>query len=86
MLSDLGLEYLLTFGPHSSSTESSAKALYSRHFDVDYKGPQDPVTEADRRANALICERLEQEFPGVPIVAEESDPSAFANFLHQSSA
>jgi len=33
VLSDLGLEYLLTFGPHSSSTESSAKALYSRHFD-----------------------------------------------------
>ena len=54
--------------------------VYGRPFDVDYKGPQDPVTEADRRANALICERLEQEFPGVPIVAEESDESAFANF------
>jgi 3'(2'), 5'-bisphosphate nucleotidase len=54
--------------------------VYARPFDVDYKGPQDPVTEADRRANALICERLEQEFPGVPIVAEESDPTAFSEF------
>jgi len=54
--------------------------VYARPFDVDYKGPQDPVTEADRRANALICERLEQEFPGVPIVAEESDPATFSDF------
>jgi 3'(2'), 5'-bisphosphate nucleotidase len=54
--------------------------VYARPFDVDYKGPQDPVTEADRRANALICERLEQEFPGVPIVAEESDPATFSQF------
>lgn len=55
-------------------------AVYARPFDVDYKGPQDPVTEADRLANALICERLEQEFPGVPIVAEESDPATFSDF------
>lgn len=54
--------------------------VYAKPFDVDYKAPQDPVTEADRRANALICERLEQEFPGVPIVAEESDESAFVDF------
>lgn len=54
--------------------------VYERPFAVDYKGPQDPVTEADRRANALICERLEQEFPGVPIVAEESDPLTFEQF------
>jgi 3'(2'), 5'-bisphosphate nucleotidase len=54
--------------------------VYARPFDVEYKGPQDPVTEADRRANDLICERLEREFPGVPIVAEESDPETFAHF------
>jgi 3'(2'), 5'-bisphosphate nucleotidase len=54
--------------------------VYARPFDVEYKGPQDPVTEADRRANALICELLEREFPGVPIVAEESDPSSFEDF------
>jgi 3'(2'), 5'-bisphosphate nucleotidase len=54
--------------------------VYARPFDVDYKGPQDPVTEADRRANDLICERLEQAFPGVPIVAEESDPATFTGF------
>lgn len=54
--------------------------VYARPFDVDYKGPQDPVTEADRRANDWICERLAREFPGVPVVAEESDPQSFADY------
>jgi 3'(2'), 5'-bisphosphate nucleotidase len=47
---------------------------------VDFKGPRDPVTDADRRANELICDRLSAVFPDVPIVAEESDPSTFADF------
>ncbi|HEY6561138.1 MAG TPA: 3'(2'),5'-bisphosphate nucleotidase CysQ [Polyangiaceae bacterium] len=54
--------------------------VYKTPFHVDYKGPRDPVTAADRRANALICERLSREFPGVPIVAEESDPDTFAGY------
>jgi 3'(2'), 5'-bisphosphate nucleotidase len=54
--------------------------VYGRPFDVHYKGPHDPVTEADRRANDLICARLRRDFPGVPIVAEESDPLSFGDF------
>jgi 3'(2'), 5'-bisphosphate nucleotidase len=46
--------------------------VYRKNFAVDYKGPNDPVTEADRTANALICSRLRAAFPGIPIVAEES--------------
>ncbi len=54
--------------------------VYAAPFSVDYKAPQDPVTEADRRANALIVEQLSREFPGIPIVAEESDPQTFSEF------
>lgn len=54
--------------------------VYARPFEVEYKAPQDPVTEADRRANDLICEQLQKRFPGVPIVAEESDPETFADY------
>ncbi len=54
--------------------------VYAKPFSVDYKAPHDPVTEADRRANALIVEQLTREFPGVPIVAEESDPQSFVDF------
>ena len=49
-------------------------------FGVELKGPDDPVTRADKEANALLLERLTRDFPGVPIVAEESDPSTFQGF------
>ncbi|HET9930114.1 MAG TPA: inositol monophosphatase family protein [Polyangiaceae bacterium] len=54
--------------------------IYQTPFEVDYKGPRDPVTLADREANALICERLQTAFPGVPVVAEESTPDTFAGY------
>jgi 3'(2'), 5'-bisphosphate nucleotidase len=54
--------------------------LYETPFQVDYKAKDDPVTRADREANALICERLAKRFPGMPIVAEESDPGSYAGF------
>ena len=56
------------------------RSVYETNFVVEFKGPKDPVTEADKRANALIVSRLEAAFPGVPIVAEESDPASFADF------
>jgi 3'(2'), 5'-bisphosphate nucleotidase len=39
---------------------------------VEMKGISDPVTEADKRANAFIVERLAKLFPSDGIVAEES--------------
>lgn len=47
---------------------------------VELKGPNDPVTRADREANALLIEQLQKDFPGVPLVAEESAPETFAGF------
>jgi len=47
---------------------------------VDHKGPGDPVTAADRRANRFIVQRLHRAFPDVPIVAEESEATSFAGF------
>jgi 3'(2'), 5'-bisphosphate nucleotidase len=54
--------------------------VYAQPFAIEYKGPRDPVTIADRQANELICERLAKEFPGTPIVAEESPVESFAGF------
>lgn len=56
------------------------REVYATPFSVDFKGPRDPVTEADRKANDLICARLTALFPGVPIVAEESDPASFEGY------
>lgn len=54
--------------------------LYQGGFRVDYKGPGDPVTDADREANALICGRLAAEYPDAAIVAEESASELYANY------
>ena len=49
--------------------------IYATDFGVAYKGQGhgDPVTEADRRANAHIVARLRASFPEDSIIAEESD-------------
>ncbi len=53
---------------------------------MELKGPNDPVTRADREANALLLERLAKELPGIPIVAEESAPSDYAGFAKSRNA
>jgi 3'(2'), 5'-bisphosphate nucleotidase len=60
--------------------------VYAGSFDVEYKVADDPVTRADREANALICAALTRAYPGVPIVAEESDKSTYAGFSAAPSA
>jgi 3'(2'), 5'-bisphosphate nucleotidase len=46
--------------------------LWKSGLAVESKADQSPVTEADRRAEALILERLARAFPGIPVVAEEA--------------
>src|SRR5262245_4958865 len=38
---------------------------------VDWKGPGDPVTAADREASALIVKNLSREFPQHAVLSEE---------------
>jgi 3'(2'), 5'-bisphosphate nucleotidase len=76
-LNDSVLEVLIAIAAEASRVVAE---VYATPFTVEYKGPRDPVTIADRRANDLICERLEQAFPGTPIVAEESAPESFEHF------
>ncbi len=45
--------------------------LFKRPHEITYKRPSDLVTEADRRSEALIIERLQSHFPKHSIVAEE---------------
>jgi 3'(2'), 5'-bisphosphate nucleotidase len=39
---------------------------------VETKSDESPVTEADRRGEALIFQRLQAAFPGAPVIAEEA--------------
>lgn len=45
--------------------------VYASSFEVRYKGPDDPVTDADLRAEEIIVSGLSREFPDDGIVSEE---------------
>ena len=45
--------------------------LFQRPKEITYKRPSDLVTDADRRSEAMIIERLRSHFPKHGIVAEE---------------
>ena len=50
--------------------------LWRSGLSVETKADSSPVTVADQRAERLILDRLEEKFPGVPVVSEE-DASEF---------
>ena len=50
--------------------------LWKSELQVFSKADESPVTEADRRGEALIIERLAARFPDIPVVSEE-DASEF---------
>ena len=45
--------------------------LWRSGLTVDTKSDDSPVTEADRRGEALILERLKAAYPDIPVIAEE---------------
>lgn len=47
--------------------------IYAKDFAVAYKGKNDPVTEADKLANAYLVEQLRKRFPDDGVVAEETE-------------
>lgn len=53
--------------------------VYASPFEVRYKGPDDPVTDADLRAQDIIVEGLAREFPGDGIISEERPVSEDAS-------
>lgn len=47
--------------------------VYRDPFDVEIKGDGTPLTIADQRSHNLICSRLLELTPNIPILSEESD-------------
>lgn len=65
----------------SARAEALVMEVYRAPFSVEFKGPKDPVTLADKRANELIVTELARKLPGVPIVAEESPKDDYAGYV-----
>ena len=46
--------------------------IYEKDFSVEYKDDKSPLTEADLKANEIICSSLEKLYPNIPIMSEEN--------------
>ena len=46
--------------------------IYDKDFIVEYKDDKSPLTEADTKANKVICEVLIGLYPSIPILSEEN--------------
>jgi len=53
--------------------------VYNKDFDVEYKGDNSPLTEADKRSNHLIVSFLQERYPAIPLLSEEEKEIDYEN-------
>jgi len=51
--------------------------IYNRDFNIEYKDDKSPLTEADLKANDIICSNLTRLYPNIPIMSEENKQVAY---------
>ena len=51
--------------------------IYSKDFSVDYKDDKSPLTEADLKSNEIICNKLQELYPNIPIMSEENKQTEY---------
>ena len=51
--------------------------VYAQDFEVETKKDQSPLTEADRRANTVILDALQEHYPNIPVISEETKSVPF---------
>ncbi len=78
---DIDPSLLLSIEEHATDLARQAGALlldfFGRNLHVEYKsaGHQDPVTEADRKADELLIAGIQGKFPRHGILTEETPES-----------
>ncbi|HRG87838.1 MAG TPA: 3'(2'),5'-bisphosphate nucleotidase CysQ [Chitinophagales bacterium] len=58
--------------------------VYNRSFTVEVKDDKSPLTEADKKSNAVILEKLNALYPQIPFISEESKQTPYAGRQHWS--
>ncbi len=53
--------------------------IYEKDFQVEYKEDKSPLTEADIKANEIICSSLKIFYPDIPILSEENKEVLYEN-------
>jgi len=63
-----------------SITKKAGEAImeiYEKDFSIDYKDDKSPLTEADIKANDIICAALSSLYPEIPLMSEENKEIAY---------
>ena len=69
MLEKIDLEKIVNIAKEAGD---AIMKIYKKDFTVEYKDDKSPLTEADTKANEIICSLLEKLYPTIPIMSEEN--------------
>ncbi|MFL2504800.1 MAG: 3'(2'),5'-bisphosphate nucleotidase CysQ [Candidatus Azotimanducaceae bacterium] len=61
----------------TAAGEAVLKIYQDDNFEIEIKSDNSPLTIADKEAHRIICEKLNTDFPGLPILSEESEQITF---------
>ncbi|MEL6363217.1 MAG: 3'(2'),5'-bisphosphate nucleotidase CysQ [Pseudomonadota bacterium] len=63
---------LQTLADIAAEAGAAIMEIYATEFTADVKSDASPVTEADEQGEAIILKALKENFPNVPVLAEEA--------------
>jgi len=69
MLAQIAIEDIKQIALEAGET---VMQIYKKDFTVEYKDDKSPLTEADKAANEIICSRLKELYPNIPLMSEEN--------------
>ena len=74
MLKEIELEDIVAIAQEAGN---AIMEIYKRDFTISYKDDESPLTEADLKANEIICTELKKLYPKIPIMSEENKQTAY---------
>ncbi len=74
MLEDIELEKIVAIAKEAGD---AIMEIYKKDFAIEYKEDKSPLTEADTKANEIICSKLEKLYPNIPIMSEENKQTEY---------
>lgn len=74
MLKNINIEDIKAIALEAGET---IMKIYVKDFSIEYKDDKSPLTEADTKANEIICKRLAALYPTIPMMSEENKEVPF---------
>jgi len=74
MLKNINIEDVKTIAQEAGN---AIMGIYRKDFSIDYKDDKSPLTEADLKANEIICNNLQKLYPDIPVISEENKQAEY---------